>query len=99
MVGACSPAVEPPSEIFLDVGADSGFDFVHVNGRTGEFYYPEIVGPGAALFDYDNDDDLDIYVVQGGSLSLETGAGAAGAPGDQPANHGLREPGTRRPGP
>ncbi len=42
-----------------------GLEFVHFNGMTGEFYYPEVIAPGVALFDFDNDSDLDAFLVQG----------------------------------
>jgi len=44
---------------------DSGLDFVHFNGMTGELFYNEMMGGGVALFDYDKDGDLDIYLTQG----------------------------------
>ena len=31
---------------------------------------PEQMGAGVALFDYDNDGDLDVFLVQGGPVSL-----------------------------
>ena len=53
---------------FTDRAAAVGVDFVHFNGMSGEFYSAEIMGPGGALLDVDNDDDLDIYLVQGQML-------------------------------
>lgn len=56
---------DPP---FEDVTDESGLDFEHFNGMSGEMYYPEIVGSGAALLDYDGDGDLDVYLIQGSLL-------------------------------
>lgn len=61
-------AAEPPAPYLHDVTTQTGLDFVHWNGRSGSFYFPEMTGYGAALFDADGDGDLDLYVVQGSLL-------------------------------
>jgi len=70
----CSPRISSPPVIggpaappwFVDVTAEVGLDFVHDAGPEGNFFMPQSVGAGAALFDFDKDGRLDIYLLQSG---------------------------------
>ena len=59
----------PPSRIrFLDRAKAAGIVMETVNGDLQRNYILETLGSGAALFDYDRDDDLDLYVANGSQL-------------------------------
>ena len=64
--------LKPSQALFKEVAEQAGFKFQHYNGMNGKFYLPEITGSGAALFDFDNDGDLDVYLVQGNVLEPNT---------------------------
>ncbi len=58
-----TPDAEIPTALFADVTAKAGITFVHENGARGDKLLPETMGGGCALFDYDDDGDLDILLI------------------------------------
>lgn len=68
---AASPAAK-----FVDVTASLRVRFQHAASHTSKKYLLETMGPGVALFDYDNDGRLDLYLVNGAQLDDPTPTGA-----------------------
>src|SRR6267154_2098960 len=60
---------------FTDVTSTLGINFEYAASHTSRKYLIETMGSGVALFDYDNDGRLDIFVVNGAPLSDPTPKG------------------------
>ena len=54
--------------LFREAAQEVGLEFRHFIGATGALLFPENMGSGVALFDYDGDGDLDVYFLQGALL-------------------------------
>ncbi len=84
-VGAVSIAQQPSSAPiterplpgkFTDITSALGVHFDYRSSHTPKHYLPETMGAGVALFDYDNDGLLDIFLVNGAPLLDPTPKGA-----------------------
>jgi enediyne biosynthesis protein E4 len=73
---AGSEARPETSANFADVTSTLGISFQYLASHTSKKYLLETMGSGVALFDYDNDGRLDIFVVNGAPLSDPTRKGA-----------------------
>ncbi len=82
--GPSSPEPDDITVVFADVTTAAGIDFVHVDGFSGEYYYVETFGSGAAFVDVDGDGWQDVYLTNG---TLLAAAADAARNADPPVNH------------
>jgi hypothetical protein len=92
---AAAQRADPPGapQLFDEVAVERGLDFVHWNGMSGRFYFPEVMGAGGALVDVDNDGDLDVFLVQGAMLGPDLSPSDSiypPRPGDPPGDRLFR---------
>jgi len=69
---AARTSVPASADAFVDVTQRLGVNFQYRSSHTSKKYLLETMGAGVALFDYDNDGRLDLYLVNGAPLSDPT---------------------------
>jgi hypothetical protein len=70
-----SASAKAPPGLFVDITQRSGVNFQYQASHTSKKYLIETMGAGVALFDYDNDGRLDIFLVNGTPLDDPTPPG------------------------
>ena len=75
--GQTAPHASAPAspDAFVDITQRLGINFQYHSSHTSKKYLLETMGAGVALFDYDNDGLLDIYLVNGAPLADPTAKG------------------------
>src|SRR5207244_3595278 len=76
---------------FREVAREMGLTFNHQNASTKMKLLPETMGSGCALFDYDGDGFLDIYLMNGRSLTHEASPSLANALYHNEGGRGFRD--------
>jgi hypothetical protein len=69
------PQQEIPLAGFTDITREAGISFVHNNGAYGEKLLPETMGSGVAFFDFDNDGNQDLLLVNSTDWPWQVPAG------------------------
>src|SRR4026209_2090703 len=79
IVGLFALGTDPPRAAqgstvrFTDVSGSTGLaSFLNISGSPSKDFIVESIGNGVALFDYDNDRDLDALFVNGSTLTQAT---------------------------
>jgi hypothetical protein len=67
-----SSADKSPADSFTDITQKLAISFQYQASHTSEKYLLETMGPGVALFDYDNDGRLDLFLANGAPLADPT---------------------------
>src|SRR5688500_5867757 len=89
LAGAGAAAQSPRPIVLTDVTEPAGIRFVHHNGATGKYWYPELFGGGVAVLDLEGDGWPDLLFVTGTGGQGLYGNRRAGTFADISAGSGL----------